>query len=56
MELSYYHIDNLKNIVCTFFYIFHYVSNIFNINMKLMLYLFLVQSIFNYGIVYWEKS
>lgn len=50
------HIHNLTNTTRNFFFIFHYVRFLFNIHIKRLLFLSLIQSIVNYGICIWGQS
>lgn len=52
----YIHINDLTNTVRKFFYIFHYVRFIFNVNLKLLLFLSLFQSIASHGICTWGQA
>jgi len=47
-----YHINNLISSLRTFFFIFKDVKRYFNIKMKRIIYIALVQSIFSYGIMF----
>lgn len=50
------HINNLTNTIRKFFYIFHDVRFIFNVNIKRLLFLSLVQPIVSYGICFWGQA
>lgn len=47
------HINNLISNLREFFFIFKDVKRYFNIKMKRVIYIALVQSIFSYGIMFW---
>jgi len=51
-----HHIYALINTTCEFFYIFNNVKNLFNIQIKRLIYLSLVQLILNNGITVWGQA